>query len=617
MTLPNFPNSPTLGETFNVGQTTYECTKVVSGSAKAEWRVVGQADKGLRAELQIPINVFSRRTVTPERFGAVGGGVVDDTSAFEAAKEYLHANGGGSILCTKKYAIKDWIINRPRIMLEGISSAFSYDLNDNVVQLNNAAGAKFVLFFSHTSPDVTFGASQGSGFKNLQVKGTSEFGVLIGAGATIHEDSCIQGFEYACCIVDAANANQFKNVSFLGSDKCNFAVTEEEAMPYLYPFLTPTTISNTAFRMENCVSRVGNGFGMVIRDGASCDITSVKSESNKMGGLYILRMNNSTVRNFDFNNFWAENNYEGYTSGATTYSIANNKMFWTALNTPITWVSAANAGFQITVDAQTRAGGAGGDSIRFASPTIAGAGVQKGVQVLCGTTVLLEEPWLSGGDQANFFDIKAEAWGFTIIDPIQGNDPTALVPSLTSGNLGTRGRYFRSGVSSSANQLGGVYPEIGVFGGPIHFPESTITKPYHDDPRVLDDYRELNEGSFNLIWRQGGATPFTASSQVNRLTKIGRQVTLDAKATLTANATTGAPADLWITDLPYPVDKTGGVVGTVWVQASGGGASVILSNTLMYAFNGTFIASIANVFPALAIGHVYTVSLQVTYNSVT
>lgn len=54
MTLPNFPNNPTLGQTFNVGNATYECTKVVSGSAKAEWRVVGQADKGLRAELANP-----------------------------------------------------------------------------------------------------------------------------------------------------------------------------------------------------------------------------------------------------------------------------------------------------------------------------------------------------------------------------------------------------------------------------------------------------------------------------------------------------------------------------------------------------------------------------------
>lgn len=54
MTLPNFPNNPTLGQTFNVGQATYECTKIASGSAKAEWRVVGQADKGLRAELANP-----------------------------------------------------------------------------------------------------------------------------------------------------------------------------------------------------------------------------------------------------------------------------------------------------------------------------------------------------------------------------------------------------------------------------------------------------------------------------------------------------------------------------------------------------------------------------------
>lgn len=51
MTLPNFPNNPTLGQTFNVGQATYECTKVATADSKAEWRIVGQADKGLRSEL--------------------------------------------------------------------------------------------------------------------------------------------------------------------------------------------------------------------------------------------------------------------------------------------------------------------------------------------------------------------------------------------------------------------------------------------------------------------------------------------------------------------------------------------------------------------------------------
>ncbi len=565
----------------------------------------------------IPVNALARLTVTPERFGAAGF-PADDTAAFEAAKEYLHANGGGSILCTRKYAIKDWIINRPRILLEGISSAFSYDLNDNVAQITNASGAKFVMFFSWTGPHTTFGAAQGSGFRNIQIKGTSEFGVIVGTGATVHEDSCVQGFDYTFSICDGANANELKNVSFLGGAKCNFAITEEEAMPYIYPFLTPTAISNTAFMMVNCVSRVGLGFGAIIRDGANCDLSSLKCESNKMGGMYILRMDNSTVRNMDFSNLWLENNYEDYTAGSTSYSIAGNKMLWTALNTSISWTSSANAGFQLTVDSQTRAGGAGCDSICFKEPTIAGAGTaQKGVQILSGTNITLERPWLSGGNQASFFDVKAAAWGFKIIDPIQANDPTALVPSLTSGNMGTRGLYIRTGNSSGASHLGGMYPEIGVFGGPVHFPSGTDAKPYHDDPRVLDDYRELNEGSFNLTWRQGAATPFTASNQINRLTKIGRQVTIDAKATLTANSTTGGVADLWITDLPYPIDKTGGVVGTVWIQDSGGGASVVLSNTLMYAFNSTFIASIANVFPALAIGHVYTVSLQVTYNAAT
>lgn len=94
MTLPNFPNNPTLGQTFNVGNATYECTKVASGSAKAEWRVVGQADKGLRAELAsadstvsiagVPAEDLSNRVVTPEMFGAVGDGVANDSLAIKA-----------------------------------------------------------------------------------------------------------------------------------------------------------------------------------------------------------------------------------------------------------------------------------------------------------------------------------------------------------------------------------------------------------------------------------------------------------------------------------------------------------------------------------------------------
>lgn len=51
MTLPNFPNSPTLNQEFSVGNTTYKCTAVAAGLVKAQWQIVNQADKGLRAEL--------------------------------------------------------------------------------------------------------------------------------------------------------------------------------------------------------------------------------------------------------------------------------------------------------------------------------------------------------------------------------------------------------------------------------------------------------------------------------------------------------------------------------------------------------------------------------------
>jgi len=60
MTLPNFPNNPSLGQEFTVGNATYECTAVASGDTKAQWRVVSQADKGLRADLGVDASLVGK-----------------------------------------------------------------------------------------------------------------------------------------------------------------------------------------------------------------------------------------------------------------------------------------------------------------------------------------------------------------------------------------------------------------------------------------------------------------------------------------------------------------------------------------------------------------------------
>lgn len=52
MALPNFSNNPTVGQQVIVGAATYECTVAPSGSSKAVWKLVNQADKSLRGDLE-------------------------------------------------------------------------------------------------------------------------------------------------------------------------------------------------------------------------------------------------------------------------------------------------------------------------------------------------------------------------------------------------------------------------------------------------------------------------------------------------------------------------------------------------------------------------------------
>lgn len=103
MTLPNFPNTPTLGQEWPVGSTTYQCIAVATPTARAVWKIVNQADKGLRAALAaanslvpiagVPAKELAELFVTPEMLGAVGDGVANDTVAFTSFLTACHLYG--------------------------------------------------------------------------------------------------------------------------------------------------------------------------------------------------------------------------------------------------------------------------------------------------------------------------------------------------------------------------------------------------------------------------------------------------------------------------------------------------------------------------------------------
>lgn len=116
MTLPNFPNSPVIGQEFTVGDSTYRCEAV---SPKAQWRIVNQADKSLRGDLGavdsvvpiagIPANELAFDVTVSSIAKALGAlvfkesGVTIDTSTtlakqVEVAKSYCNGVSESSSL---------------------------------------------------------------------------------------------------------------------------------------------------------------------------------------------------------------------------------------------------------------------------------------------------------------------------------------------------------------------------------------------------------------------------------------------------------------------------------------------------------------------------------------
>ena len=564
--------------------------------------------------------------ISVKDFGAKGDGVTDDTAAFNAALQYVSGFGGAKVIMpVGTYVLTNFVIDKPSVIFEGVASGYGYSSTNIGVKIIPGAGAIFAVRLKGTAAGVPISASEYSGFKSVEfydALGACDYGVFIDSGATILEEVSVQGFQYGCVIADQANANRFKNCSFVLNVKAGFAVTEYQAASYIYPNVSGiTSVSNTTFEMIGCNIRQ-NGFGMVLRSVVGASFTDCVFESNVQAGIYMYRTDVSSLRQLTFKNCWLENNYDGYVSGSLAYTLVGNRLFLIGnAVTYIAWTSLNNAGYQMVIDSQTKFGG-GGDTITFYTCQLnCGNASQKAVQIRSGFKFVFHQPWFTGGDTANLVSVSSDAEAVHWHDPLPGNNPSGIVTSLTSSfgsNSGTKGAYFKSSVFSDTGLSGGLYPEVGAFGGPIQFQAPVPGDPRLSNPRMLDDYLENTNTAFSVVWRTGAAIPFTVDSQTNEVTKVGRLVTLSMKCAVTASGISVGNDKLFITGFPYPSTDTQFVAGQAWVQATGGGSSVLNNGiTPIYFLTTTGLYSVLDVFPAIAVGYNYAITIQATYMTTT
>lgn len=501
----------------------------------------------------------NRYVVNVKDFGAVGDGVTDDTAAFNSARDYGISLGGVNIFVPAgEYVLNNFDIESNNIVFIGASSGGAYGDVDLATKLIPHTSATYVVRLKNNS-------AEQSGFKDIQFKGASEYGLFIDSGNTILDNVVIQGFQYGCVIADGANNNLFNNCTFVSNTKAGFSVSNHNNWVNHHPNVTPPTnpnypISQTSWFMNNCLFRL-NEFGCVIRTGMLAKFNDCTFESNVQAGLYIHRDDNSVVRNLVFDNCWFENNYD--ISQAYAYTISGNNAF--ALGSgQVSWANPDDTLYEIVVDSQT-SGGGGCNQIIFKNCTSSSPeATKKGWRIKSGIHVRLEKCYVSGGNVTNYIQIESGAIGTKIIDLVQNNDPTevlypainAIVDNSTSTTLSRTGHSDRL-VSDV---------QIGLIRSNILLDGSTTST----DANALDYYEE---GTFTPT--VGGTWTVNPSSITGRYTRVGDKVTIVVNF---SNGTKSTPIAGWLEGLPYDVSSERGA-GTVVDSAVFPKGSCLIANT--------------------------------------
>jgi hypothetical protein len=500
------------------------------------------------------------------RFGADLKGNRDSTAAFQKLANFMASKGGGiGHVPTGQYMVSDLVIDHESIMFVGETSGYGYAATNGSVVMFPGPNALFVARMKGSREGVPINAAAYSGFKNIQfmqhVGSTCEYGVFIDSGATIMEQVTVQGFDYGGMCADQMNANRFKNCAFILNRYCNLAVSDVASNSFVNPGVTDiTSVTNTTFTVEGCQFRQG-GWGVVMRSGVNVKIVGCGFESTKQSGMYLLRMDTSSLRMINVESSWFENCYDAYDPASPDNGVQGNRMFLTAPGTYIPWTVEEQGGCDLVINSQTRHGG-GGDMFDFKQCAFITNGAQRGPRLLSGFKTKFEKCWFNGDNAEPEADPDAEA--VQVLDALKGNDPSAIMQSIVDNHgakLGGSGAYFRTTTSFNAGRAPGLHAEVGVFGGPHQFWTVAADDPRRADPRtVCDVYR----GSWTANLRAGASSPFTVNSQTCTEERIGPMVHVQGMGVITAvNGFGGDDAFYMAGGLTYAAAQAGFMVGFV------------------------------------------------------
>ncbi len=203
MALPDFPNPPTLGQQFPVNEVVYECTSVGTETTKPQWRILSNADRGLRGDLAAANSTVSiagvaaggiarkyNEFISVTDFGAKGDGITDDTAAVQAAVNYAASLNGLAPAevrfpaSTGAYILNGVTINKP-VKISG-----SGQLN-TVITPKTAASICFIFN----------AGSEMASLSGMHFRGTGRLDSTIAIQiktALIHVSSCFFAFFGTC-----------------------------------------------------------------------------------------------------------------------------------------------------------------------------------------------------------------------------------------------------------------------------------------------------------------------------------------------------------------------------------------------------------------------------------